>query len=311
MGAKKLISVVLPVFNEAGGLGMLYDRLKDAIPVADHDAEFIFVNDGSTDNSLDVLAGLRARDERVKIIDLSRNFGHQNALSAGIDHARGDAVVLMDADMEDDPASIASFMAQWQQGYQVVYARRGKRKASWLRSLCFTAFHKANRMISDIDMEAAGIFCLMDRRVVEHLKRLTEKDKYIPGLRRWIGFRQTGIDVARDARYDRNPRVRFRGLFKLALDSFTSFSTVPLQVSMFLGILFSVLSFIGILIVMMMKLVFKVAILGWASTICVILLAAGVQLICLWLQGEYLSRIFNEVKNRPNYIVREAVGFNG
>jgi polyisoprenyl-phosphate glycosyltransferase len=309
MRSKPLLSIVVPVFNEEKGLGLLFEKLRAAVAGLSCDIEFIFVNDGSRDGSLYLLGELHQMDPRVKVIDLSRNFGHQNALCAGIDHAGGDAVVLMDADMEDDPGAIPLFVNSWQQGNLVVYARRGERSVPWFRGIFFRLFHWANKMMSSIPVEASGTFCLMDRKVVDHLKALKERNRYIPGLRSWVGFKQAGIDLVRGPRYDKCSRVKFGGLFKLALDSFTAFSTAPLQVSMMLGIVFSLASFVGIGIVVFMKVVVKTAIVGWASTICVILLAAGVQLICLWLQGEYLSRIFTEVKDRPNYIINNKIGF--
>jgi len=306
----KLISVILPVFNESGGLGIFYNQLEDIINNLPYNFEIIFVNDGSSDNSLRILTSLHEKDKRVKIIDLSRNFGHQNALSAGIDYARGEAVVLMDVDLEDNPEYLASFLDYWNKGYDVVYARRIKRNVSGIRKICFDIFHKINRMISSVDTDAAGIFCLMGRKVVGHLQKLTERDKYIPGLRSWIGFKQIGIETVRGARYDNKPRVKLGNLFKLAFDSFTSFSTVPLKISIFLGVLFSLFSLIGIGAVVILKIFFKLAIQGWASIVSIILLLGGIQLICIGLQGEYLARVLNEVKNRPNYIVNDKIGFD-
>jgi glycosyltransferase involved in cell wall biosynthesis len=306
----KLISIVMPVFNEDKGLNNFYNRLKNVVNKLPYDFELIFVNDGSIDNSLEVIISLRENDKRIKIMDLSRNFGHQNALTAGIDEAKGDAVILLDADLEDNPEYINSFIEFWNKGYQVVYARRGERQVSGLRKICFDLFHKTNRVICSVNMDAAGAFCLMDRNVVMHIQKLTETDKYIPGLRSWIGFKQIGINTVREARYDNEPRVKFISLLKLAFDSFTSFSTVPLRISMFLGIIFSLLSFIGIIIVIALKLIFKLAIVGWASTISIILLLGGIQLVCIGLQGEYIARIFSEVKKRPNYIIRDKMGFD-
>ena len=310
MDNKKLISIVMPVFNEEKGLDILYDRLATVINKLVFNFEIIFVNDGSTDDSLKTIASLREMDNRVKIIDLSRNFGHQNALSAGIDHAKGDAVILMDVDLEDSPEYISLFVDYWNKGYDVVYAKRKKRNVSGIRNICFNIFHKINQMISSVNIDSAGIFCLMGRKVVQHLQKLTERDKYIPGLRSWIGFKQIGIETVREARYDSKPRVKFGSLLKLAFDSFASFSTVPLKISIFFGILFSLLSFIGLFVVILEKILFKITIQGWASTIGIILLLGGIQLICIGLQGEYLSRIFNEVKNRPNYIVNDKIGFD-
>lgn len=310
MSSNKLISIVLPVFNESGGLELFYDQLKDVIEKLPYDFEIIFVNDGSTDNSLSVLARLQKNYKQIKIIELSRNFGHQNALTAGIDSSKGEAVILLDVDLEDNPGYIAEFIKYWNDGYEVVFAKRGKRKVSVFKKLCFQIFHKTNRMISSINVDAAGTFCLMDRKVVEHIRRLTESDRYLPGLRSWVGFRQIGIDTIRGPRYDNRPRVKFSSLFKLAFDSFTSFSTIPLKISMVLGIVFSLLSFIGIAAVITIKIFFKSAIQGWASIISVILLLGGIQLICIGLQGEYIARIFNEVKKRPNYIISNKIGFD-
>lgn len=310
MHKRKLISIIVPVYNEEKGLSAFHGQLKKVIDALDYDFEIVFVNDGSTDGSLEVLVSLHKNDKRMKIMNLSRNFGQQNALTAGIDQAKGDAVILLDVDLEDNPGYIASFIDYWNKGYQVVYARRGKRKVSVLRKICFGLFHRANRIISSVDMDAAGAFCLMDQVVVKQMQKLTERDKYIPGLRSWIGFKQIGIETVRGSRYDNMPRVRFSSLFKLAFDSFTSFSTAPLKIAMFLGIFFSLLSFLGVGIVIALKLVFKLAIIGWASTISIILFLGGIQLICIGLQGEYIARIFNEVKNRPNYIIRDKIGFD-
>lgn len=309
MDKRKLISVVMPVFNEEKGLDNFYSRLKSVLDKLDYNFELIFVNDGSIDGSLNILKSLYKNDKRIKILNLSRNFGHQNALTSGMDQAKGEAVILLDVDLEDNPKYIASFIDHWNEGYQVVYAKRGKRKVSALRKICFIVFHKINRMISSVKIDASGIFCLMDHSVVKHMREFSEREKYIPGLRSWVGFKQIGIDTVRDARYDNNPRVKFSSLFKLAFDSFTSFSSAPLKISIFFGIFFSMLSFIGIVIVVALKLIFKSAILGWASTISIILLLGGIQLICIGLQGEYIARIFNEVKKRPSYIVKDRIGF--
>jgi dolichol-phosphate mannosyltransferase len=309
VGSKTLVSVVIPVFNEAGILQELYRGLKDVLGRIGCAYEIIFINDGSGDGSLTAMLSLHDRDKNVKVVNLSRNFGHQNALMAGVDCAVGDAVVLMDADMEDDPKYVASFIDKWCQGYDVVYALRTKRKDTLVRKLGFQLFHALNRMVSNIDIDATGSFCLMDKKIAGYLRRLTERDMYIPGLRKWIGFNQIGIEIPRNRRYDNSPRVKIRHLFKLAFDSFTSFSTLPLKMSIFLGILFSLASFAGIIFVVILKLFFNVAMLGWTSLVSIILLVGGVQLICIGLQGEYISRIFNEVKNRPHYIVNDKIGF--
>jgi len=309
IGQKTLVSVVIPVFSEAGILQELHRGILDALRHLGCSYEIVFVNDGSTDGSLTTMLSLHDQDRNVKIVNLSRNFGHQNALMAGIDCARGDAVVLMDADLEDDPKHITEFVDHWSRGYDVVYAVRTKRDDTLLRKVSFRLFHALNRIASSIDIDATGSFCLMDKKIVGYLKQLTERDMYLPGLRKWIGFNQVGIEIARNRRYDRSPRVKTGHLFKLAFDSFTSFSTLPLKVSIFFGIMFSMASFIGILIVVILKLFYKGTMLGWASIMSLLLLVGGVQLICMGLQGEYISRIFNEVKNRPHFIIKDKIGF--
>lgn len=307
----KLISIVMPVFNEELGLEPLYRDLNEALENLPYDFEFIFVNDGSSDGSLSMLMSLRRKDVRVRIINFSRNFGQQNALKAGMDNSQGDAVVLMDSDLEDNPKAIKDFIKNWEEGYDVVYAKRCGRKTSFIRKTMFGAFHALNNLISDIKIDRAGIFCLMDKKVTEFMKNFTERDKYLPGLRSWVGFKQIGIEVNRGLRYDKTPRVKMGNLFKLALDSFISFSAAPLKVSMFFGFLFSALSFAGIVVIFMLKIFFGLAVQGWASLASIILFIGGVQLICIGLLGEYIARIFNEVKKRPDYIISDKIGFEG
>jgi dolichol-phosphate mannosyltransferase len=305
-----LLSIVVPVFNEQNGILIFYQALTLALKDAGVDLEVIFINDGSTDNSWDILKELHARDTRVKLIDLSRNFGHQNALTAGIECAQGDAVVLMDMDMEDVPGTIPGFLAKWREGYKIVYAIRDRRQVSFVMKVLYKFFHWINALISDFQMVAAGIFCLMDRQVVEQFKKLPERDRYIPGLRVWVGFKQTGIKSDRGQRYDGKSRVGVIRLIKLAADSIFSFSTLPLRFAILFGLFFSFLSFCLVAGIVWIKIFTKLAIPGWTSILSAVMLIGGIQLICMGFQGEYLLRVFNEVKNRPNYIVREALGFD-
>lgn len=305
-----VISLVIPVFNEEKVLDILYKKICDIATKREEAFEVIFVNDGSTDRSLEKLLDIHRLDSKVKIIDLSRNFGHQNALTAGINFATGDAVVLMDADLEDPPDAIYDFLEYWKKGYDVVYAIRKKRKVGDIKKIFFTLYHKINTMISEIPMlDAAGIFALMDKKVVEMMKIIPEKNRYIPGLRTWVGFKQIGIEVERGERYDRIPRVSIFKLIKLAFDSYISFSKIPLQIASFFGIFFSFLSFIGIFIIIFLKLTIGFLIRGWASIIVLILFVAGIQLITIGIIGEYIGRILDETKNRPVYIVKQVIGF--
>jgi len=304
------LSIVVPVYNEQDGIMVFYQALTDALQEAAVKPEIIFVNDGSTDGSWNILKGLHEREPQVKLIDLSRNFGHQNALTAGIESARGDAVVLMDMDLEDDPGTILEFLSKWKEGYEIVYAIRDRRQVSMILKTFYRLFHWVNSMVSDLQMEAAGTFCLMDRRVVEQFKKFPERDRYIPGLRVWVGFKQTGVKSDRGKRYDGRSRVGVIRLIKLAADSIFSFSTLPLRFAILFGLFFSFLSFCLVAVIIWIKLFTGLAVPGWASILSAVMLIGGIQLICMGFQGEYLIRVFNEVKNRPNYIVRESVGFD-
>jgi dolichol-phosphate mannosyltransferase len=304
-----LLSIIAPVYNEEKGITVFYQAITQTLQQENITLEIIFVNDGSQDGSWEVLNKLHKLDLRVKLIDLSRNFGHQNALTAGLEHARGDAVVLMDIDMEDMPGTVVEFLAKWREGYDIVYAKRGRRQVSGLMNFFFKFFHRLNAAVSDIEIQAAGIFCLMDRRVVEPFKKLSERDRYIPGLRAWVGFKQIGVKSDRGPRYDGRSRVGTLRLMKLAMDSIFSFSTLPLRFAILFGLFFSFVSFCFVGAIIGIKLFTAKAIPGWASILSAIMLIGGIQLICMGFQGEYLLRVFNEVKNRPNYIVRESLGF--
>lgn len=301
---REKVSIVIPVFNEEGILEYLHEQLSEVVSGRPEQFEFIFVNDGSRDGSLQKLLELTKKDGRVFVIDLARNFGHQNALTAGIDSAEGDAVILMDADLEDQPQDILRFLKKWDEGYQVVYAVRRSRNVSFLKSLLFGLFHKINTKISKVNMESAGIFGLMDRVVVEQLKRIGEHSRYIPGLRSWLGFKQIGVEVERGPRYDTKPRVTLYQLYRLAFDSFTSFSDVLLSLPLYLGAVFSLASVAGILIIIVLKIFYDVGPWGWPSLVTIILLLSGLQFLFIGIIGEFLARILVEVKNRPLYIIR-------
>ncbi|MDO9543371.1 MAG: glycosyltransferase family 2 protein [Kiritimatiellia bacterium] len=305
---KKTISVVIPIYNEQDIIARLMGQLKQTTSNLNYDFEFIFVNDGSSDNTLSVLIDLQNQDEHIKIIDLSRNFGQQVAISAGIDYSNQDAVVLMDADLEDCPHDIPKFIEKWEQGYDVVYALRKKRKTSVFRNICFYAFHSLNRLLSDIPIEPSGIFGLMDKRVVERLKAFPERKRYFPGLRNWVGFKQTGVVVDRGARYDAKPRVSFARLVGLALDGYFSFSNKPLKVASLLGIFFSFLTLISAILIVILKFVTNFKVPGWASMIVIILFISSMQFVCIGIIGEYLGRMYDEIKGRPLYIINGLYG---
>jgi dolichol-phosphate mannosyltransferase len=304
------LSVVIPLYNEEAVLPELHRRLTAALDALEVSSEVLFVNDGSMDTTADRLDALAAEDPRVRVVHLSRNFGHQPALTAGIDHARGRAVVLMDGDLQDRPEAIGAFVAAWREGHEVVYAVRTSRQEALPMRAAFRLFYKVIQKLSGIRQPLdAGIFGLLDRQVVRVLQAMPERNRYFPGLRAYAGFRQTGIPVDRDARYSKDTRVGLLGLLKLAGDGIFSFSLVPIRLITLSGVVVALVSFGYVARVLYKKLVSGEAIIGWASTLTAILMLGGIQLITLGLLGEYIGRIYEEVKKRPYYIVGRKVNF--
>ncbi len=302
-------SIVAPVFNEEETLPEFYRRTRAVMDQLDGDCELILVFDGSRDRSPEIGRELRAQDARVKLIIFSRNFGHQIAISAGIDYAEGDAVVIIDSDLQDPPEVIHDLVAKWKEGYQVVYAQRAKRRGETFFKL-FTAalFYRIIRKLASIDIPPdTGDFRLIDRRVVLALRQVREHHRFMRGLSVWVGFKQTGILYERHERYAGTTQYPFRKMFKFALDAITGFSYVPLQLATTLGLWISLLALIAIPIVAILRFVFGQEFFGGqATTLIAVLFLGGVQLIFLGILGEYLGRIYDEVKNRPLYIVAEA-----
>ncbi len=305
------ISVVIPVYNERENLSALTAGIH---PVIDRSVagsfEVLFVDDGSRDGSGEMLDEISRRDRRYKVIHLSRNFGHQSALQAGLDSARGNAVVLMDADLQDPPELLSQFIDRWRDGYEVVYAIRRKRKEPALKRLAYSTFYRTMKVIAEIDAPLdAGDFCLMDHRVVQALVRLRERNRFLRGLRTWVGFKQIGIEYDRQARNAGKPKYTLRKLMSLAASGYIGFSSLPLRVAAWLGLLSALAGFVLALWAVLEKLTTNVAPQGWTSTMAVILLVSGVQLIILGIIGEYLGRVYDEVRQRPLYVISEREGF--
>lgn len=305
-----LVSVVLPVYNEAEVLPILAARITNALNSARAAYEIVFVNDGSRDQSPQVLDQLAAANPRVRVVHLSRNFGHQAAVQAGLAHARGDAVVLMDSDLQDAPEAIPRFLTKWWAGYDVVYAIRTQRKENVLKRLCFSAFHRLMSAVASVPIPAdAGIFGLIDRRVARQILALGESDRYFPGLRCWVGLRQTGIVVERNARYDRRPRVSLPGLFRLAKTAMFSFSSFPLTIFHVIGALAASV-FVGLSgFSVFCKLFTDQAIPGWTSHILTGSFFGALNALGISILGEYVIRIYDQVRGRPQYIVDRKVNF--
>ena len=307
MADTPILSVVVPVFNEEEVLPTLLDRLGAAVDSTGADAEFVFVNDGSADRSLDLLRERQQRDGRIVILNLARNFGHQAALTAGLRAARGDAVILMDADLQDPPEMIREFVARWHKGYKVVLASRESRAERGVRRWLLDLFYKVFRWMGAEVRVESGIFGLMDRRIVDLLNEFTERHRYLPGLRNWLGFATTSIHYHRDARVAGVEKQTLGKLLHYGLDAIFSFSNAPLRLSLLVGIIVSGLSISYGLILFVQRILGIDVVRGFTTPTVAILVLSGVQLITIGILGEYVARIYDEVKRRPLYIVDEVI----
>src|SRR5215510_1567163 len=305
------ISIILPVYNERETLPELKARLTPVLEgLVGGSFEALFVDDGSRDGSDLIIDGFHDLYPRFKAIHFSRNFGHQSALQAGLDAATGDAVALMDADLQDPPELLEQFIEYWRQGYDVVYAVRKKRKEAFWKRAAYAAFYRTMKIISEIDVPLnAGDFCLMDRCVVDTLVSLRERNRFLRGLRSWVGFRQIGVEYERDARHAGEPKYTLRKLVRLALSGYIGFSAAPLRMATWLGLIAAMTGFLVAIWSVYTKMIVKTP-QGWASLIAVTMLVGGVQLLILGVIGEYLSRVYDEVRRRPLYIVRSQTGID-
>jgi glycosyltransferase involved in cell wall biosynthesis len=310
--ARPVISVVAPAWNEAPTLPLFYERTAAVLERLGEPWEIVLVDDGSTDGTREVLRELHARDPRVKAISFSRNFGHQNAITTGLDYAQGDAVVIIDSDLQDPPEVIPDLVARWREGYQVVYARRTARDGETaFKKATAHAFYRIIRRIASVDIPAdTGDFRLLDRRAADALRRLGEHHRYVRGLAAWIGFRSVGVPYHRAPRHLGETKYPLRKMMKFALDGITNFSYVPLQLATYLGFAVAGLSVLGILGAVAVRLFLIHELTGQATTLVSVLFLGGVQLICLGIIGEYLGRMYDEVKRRPLYIVDEVLGLD-
>jgi dolichol-phosphate mannosyltransferase len=299
-----LVSVVVPLCNEEENVGELHRRLAGVLKASGVSYEIILVDDGSSDATGHRIDELAIDDDHLVVVHLSRNFGHQAAVSAGIDHARGRAVILMDGDLQDPPEVVPQFIGVWQQGYDVIYGVRRHRKEGLLKRLGYASFYRLWNAISDLDIPLdSGDFCLMDRRVVDVLQHLPERMRFIRGLRSFVGFRQVGLPYERAAREAGSSKYSLRALIGLAIDGLISFSSYPLRLVTRLGLATISLAFVLLAWVLFDAWFSQSGPRGWASTIVVVLFMASVQLLSLGIIGEYIRLIFLEVKQRPTYIV--------
>jgi polyisoprenyl-phosphate glycosyltransferase len=306
------LSVVVPVYNEEENLDELYQRIAAALGRLMLRYEIVLVNDGSVDGTPAKIAKLQEQDPDVVAIHLSRNFGHQAAVSAGLDFCAGNGVIIMDGDLQDPPEVFDAFVKLWQQEYEVVYAVRQKRKEAPLKRLGYYAFYRLLRSIADLDIPLdSGDFCLLDRKVVNALKQLPEQQRFIRGLRTFVGFRQIGLCYEREARRAGKSKYTIRALISLATDGLVSFSSYPLRLVTYLGITAAGLAVLLTIWAVVDAIYNSQTPRGWASTIIVVLFMSAIQLVSLGIMGEYVRRIFLECKRRPTYIVREITRRTG
>lgn len=305
------VSLVLPIYNEQDGIAELYERSKKVLEkIGSH--EIIFINDYSQDSSLQKLTELSQKDSSVKIIDFSRNFGHQIAITAGIDYADGEAVVIMDSDLQDTPETILEMVKKWEEGYDVVYGKRRTRKDTFFKKFTAFAFYRLLKKFANIDIpEDTGDFRLMDRKVILEMRKLKEHSRFMRGMTSWCGFKQTAVLFDREKRRYGQTNYPFKKMLKLSMDALTSFSYIPLKFASTLGLVTAFLSFIGILYALTEKIFFPESVVsGWTFSIIAIFFIGSIQLVVLGIIGEYIGRIYTETQNRPLYIIRSKTNID-
>jgi dolichol-phosphate mannosyltransferase len=310
---KKLLSIVVPCYNEEEVIRETIKRLKDVCSeLIDIDVELIFVDDGSHDKTRDLLKYSASEDDRIRIIGFARNFGHQIAVTAGIDAANGDAVVLIDADLQDPPEVIQEMITKWQQGYDVIYGTRTDRPGeSSFKLATARGFYRLLNKLSDVPIPLdTGDFRLMSRPVVDTLRAMPERDRFVRGMVSWVGFKQTALPYRRAERFAGSTKYPLKKMVRFATDGILSFSTKPLQVSAGLGMISATIALIGIIYALYLRVFTDIWVEGWTALMIAVLFIGGILLISVGILGEYVGRIYNEIKNRPLYVVQEYVGFS-
>lgn len=305
---KPTISIVAPNFNESGSLPEFYRRVREVMEVLGEPWELVLVDDGSTDGTTEMIRELGRQDPHVRPVIFARNFGHQIAVTAGLDYSRGQAVVIMDADLQDPPEVIPDLVAKWREGFEIVYAVRSEREGeTWFKLFTAGLFYRLIYRITDVDIPMdTGDFRLLDRKAVTVLNSMREKHRFLRGMSVWVGFRQVGVSYKRAARFAGETKYPLKKMIKFASDAITGFSYFPLQLATYMGFLAAGLSILAIPVVIFTRLAGMQAFLGQATTLIAVLFLGGVQLISLGILGEYIGRLYDEVRDRPLYIVREA-----
>jgi len=304
-------SIIVPLYNEEEVIEECHKRLSETMESCGGLYEIIFVNDGSRDRTMEIARDIAGADSHIKIISFSRNFGHQNAITAGMNRAAGKAVVVIDADLQDPPYVIPDMIAKWKEGYEVVYGKRVERKGETaFKKGSAKGFYRFMNMLSDVNIPAdAGDFRLLDRKVIEALKTLPERNRYVRGLVSWVGFKQTAVEYVREGRFAGKTKYPLRKMLKFATDGVASFSYKPLKISTVIGVILAICSFAYLIYVLYLRLFTDATVSGWASLAVISLFFNGVVLIILGIIGEYIGRIYDEAKGRPLYIIGETKGF--
>lgn len=306
---KKLYSVVVPLYNEEEVIAESYSRLTRVLQGIDGDYQLIFVNDGSKDRTEMLVKKIAEQDNKVTLLNFSRNFGHQNAITAGMDYASGDAVIVIDADLQDPPELMYQMIEKYHEGYDVVYAVRSKRNGeSIFKKVTAKLFYRTLNKMVDIDIPLdTGDYRLISREACEVFKRMRERNRFVRGMVSWIGFKQIGIEFERDERFAGETKYNLSKMIKFSLDGIISFSTKPLKFSIHIGLLMAVLSFIYAIYLVFFKAFSGKTVEGWTTIVVLILLIGGIQMVTLGVVGEYIARIYDESKNRPLYVIKETV----
>ena len=310
----KLISIVVPCYNEQEVFGETYKRLTETLEQLDKNKyhyEIIFVNDGSKDNTLEQIQNVIKQDPRVKGINFSRNFGHQIAITAGLDNCKGDAAVVIDADLQDPPTVILEMVKKWEEGYDVIFGKRRERAGeSTFKLVTAKWFYRFINRLSDVDMPLdTGDFRLMDRNALDQFLRMRETYRFVRGMVAWIGFKQTFVEYDRESRFAGTTKYPLKKMLRLASDAILSFSNTPLKVATFVGFITSIIAFFGILYSLYMRLFTENFVEGWTLLMISVLLIGGIILLVLGIIGEYVGRIYGEIKQRPLYIIQDKLGF--
>jgi polyisoprenyl-phosphate glycosyltransferase len=304
---KPKYSIIAPVYNERESLPELQRRVTEVMDQTGEPWELVLIDDGCTDGSTDLIREMARKDERIRAVIFARNFGHQIAVTAGLDYSRGEAVVIIDADLQDPPEVILQMIQKWKEGYEVVYAVRAEREGeTWFKTFTASMFYRLIYKITDVKIPLdTGDFRLMDRQVVNVMNRMRERHRFLRGMSAWIGFKQIGLPYKRAARFAGKTKYPFSKMFKLALNAITSFSYFPLQMATYVGFISAGISIVAIPVVIIERLAGTQAFIGQATTLIAVLFLGGVQLISLGILGEYIGRIYDEAKGRPLYIARE------